>query len=456
MLSPSETVTFLFTDIEGSTKLWEAQPEQMRLALARHDALLRQAIENNNGHVFKTVGDAFCAAFATAPDALNAALAAQQALMQEFHHGEHGELQETSAQEAQPPTPPRFSSASPVFPGSPVVSLPLRVRMALHTGTAELRDQDYFGPPLNRVARLLGAAHGGQTLLSDVTHALVCDALPPALTLLGLGEYRLRDLGGASAVFQMLHPDLPADFPALRVSDTPETPHNLPQQITSFIGRGREMAEVRTLLGKTRLLTLAGSGGCGKTRLSLQVAASLLDNYPDGVWLVELAPLADPGLVPQTLAHILNVTEEAGRPLTQTLVNALKDKRALLVLDNCEHLLDACARLVDALLRACPALAVLASSREGLGIGGEQTYRLPALSLPDTRHAHTAQTITQYEAARLFVARASAVQPQFGVTDANAPALASVCQRLDGIPLALELAAARIRSLSLGGDQQQT
>lgn len=291
---PSGTITFLFTDIEGSTRLWEEQPDTMRLALARHDALLRAAIDTNGGHVFKTMGDAFCAAFAAAPEALEAALMAQQSL----HQVKAGV-------------------------GS---DLMLKVRMSLHTGTAEQRDGDYFGQPLNRIARLLAAGHGGQVLLSDVTQVLTRNALPASAALKNLGEHRLKDLGGAEVVFQLLHPDLPSDFPPLRSLDNPQLPNNLPQQITSFIGRDKEIAEVKTLLSKTRLLTLTGSGGTGKTRLSLQVAADVLENYPDGVWLVELAPLTDPSLVPQTLADVLGVREVSGEPITKTLLGTLYSK----------------------------------------------------------------------------------------------------------------------------------
>ncbi len=447
---PTGTVTFLFTDIEGSTRLWEEQPERMRPALARHDALLRHAIEANNGVVFKTVGDAFCAAFATAPDALNAALQAQIQL----NHGGHGEQGGKDGAGVTAPASDLQGGASAApsvsaSSASSVVPLNLRVRMALHTGSAELRDEDYFGPPLNRVARLLTAGHGGQTLISAAAQELTRDTLPPAAGLRDVGEHRLRDLGRPETVFQLSHPDLPATFPPLKSLDNPQLPNNLPQQITSFIGREKEMEAVKLLLGKTRLLTLTGSGGSGKTRLSLQVAADVLENYPDGAWFVELASLADPALVPQTLAQTLAVAEEPGKPLIQTLTAALKTRRLLLVLDNCEHLLDACARLIDTLLRACRSIQILASSREGLGIAGEQTYRIPSLSLPDARQTQTLQTVTQYEAARLFVERACATLPTFTVTNQNAPALASICCRLDGIPLAIELAAARVRSLSV-------
>ncbi len=413
---PTGTVTFLFTDIQGSTKLWEQNPDAMRPALARHDQLLHQSIEDNGGYVFKTIGDAFCAAFPTANQALNAALAAQIAV---------------SAEPWELPTP-------------------LLVRMALHTGTTEERGGDYFGPPLNRVARLMAAGHGGQTLLSDVTQGLVRDALAPPATLLDLGKRRLKDLGRPEQVFQLQHPSLPAEFPALRSLDNPALPNNLPQQTTSFIGREKQMEEVKALLGKTRLLTLAGSGGSGKTRLSLQVAADLLDGDGDGVWLVELAALTDPALVPGAVAQVLGIKEEPGKPIQQTLVAALKAKRLLIVLDNCEHLVAACASLAADLIRNCPEVHILASSREPLNVAGEQTYRVPTLTLPDPKQPQTVESLSQFEAVRLFIERAQAVQASFAVTEANAPAVAQVCWRLDGIPLAIELAAARVRSLPVG------
>ena len=411
---PAGTVTFLFTDIVGSTKLWEQNPATMRSALARHDILLRDAIETNGGYVFKTVGDAFCAAFPAAPQALAAALASQVALA--------AEPWETSA--------------------------PLQVRMGLHTGSAEEREGDYFGPPLNRAARLMAAGHGGQLLLSAATQELACDALPASASLLNLGSHRLKDLGRPETVFQFLHPSLPADFPPLKSLDNPSLPNNLPQQVTSFIGRAAPVAEVKALLAKTRLLTLTGAGGSGKTRLSLQVAADLLDGEGDGVWLVELAGLSDPALVPRAAATVLGVQEQAGKTVQQSLVEWLKPKRLLLVLDNCEHLVAACASLAADILRNCPDVHILASSREPLGVAGEQTYRVPTLSLPDPKQAQTAEGLSQYEAVRLFIERAQAVQPSFSVTDVNAPAVAQVCWRLDGIPLAIELAAARVRSLS--------
>ncbi|MCW3052424.1 MAG: putative ATPase [Chthonomonadales bacterium] len=421
MSLPSETFTFLFTDIEGSTRLWEKHPEAMRLALARHDALLRQVIEDHNGIAFKTIGDAFCAAFHTVSEALNAAITAQQALCLE-------------------PWPEAMT---------------LKVRMALHLGTVELRENDFFGQPLNRIALLLSAAHGGQVLLSMAIEEMVRDTLPPPMSLHSLGEHRLRDLDRPETIYQLLHPDLPAEFPPLKSHNHPDlpnsadVPNNLPQQLTSFIGREKEIVEIRHLLSQTHLLTLTGSGGAGKTRLSLQVAAETLQDYPDGVWLVELAPLTDPALVPQTVASVLGQIEQAGKAFTQVLAEHLKTKKTLLLLDNCEHVLTACALLTDMLIRSCPEVKILASSREGLGIAGEQTYRMPSLSLPDLKQPLTADNIRSYEAVRLFVERAMLIHADFVVTDQNAPALASICHRLDGIPLALELAAARVRSLTV-------
>ncbi|MBC8136075.1 MAG: tetratricopeptide repeat protein [Fibrella sp.] len=417
MLLPGGTITFLFTDIEGSTKLWELFPAEMPVALARHDALMRAAIAQQDGYIFKTMGDSFCGAFATASQAALAALAAQQAVHEES-----------------------WNLPAPVW-----------VRMALHTGTAEVRDNDYFGQPLNRLARLLSIGHGGQILLSLAAQELARDALPPEVTLRELGTHRLKDLARPETVYQLCHPALTTDFPPLRSLDNPALPNNLPEQVTSFIGREKETREVRSLLQKVRLLTLVGSGGCGKTRLSLQVAADLLEEYPDGVWFVELAALTDPLLIPQAVARVIGVREEVGKTLTQTVTDHLKTRRVLLILDNCEHLLNACASLATTLLQNCPPVTMLASSREGMGIAGEQTYRIPSLSLPEAgmTATPTPESLTQYEAVRLFIDRAVSVQSTFAVTNANAPAVAQLCVHLDGIPLAIELAAARVRSLSV-------
>ncbi|MDQ2808275.1 MAG: tetratricopeptide repeat protein [Chloroflexota bacterium] len=413
-------ITFLFTDIEGSTRLWEGHPQAMAVALARHDAILRAAIEGHGGTVFKTGGDAFYAAFATATDGVTAALAAQRALVAEAW-GATG---------------------------------PLRVRMGLHTGLATIREGDYLGPTLNRVARIMAAGHGGQVLLSLSTQQAVRGALPPGVGLRDLGEQRLKDLIRPERVFQLVSAHLPATFPPLRSLEA--FAHNLPLQLTSFVGRDRELAEVQRLLGTTRLLTLIGPGGTGKTRLSLQVAADLIDSCPDGVWLVELAALTNPALVAMGVAAAIGVREDPGVPLLTTLTRSLRGKNLLLLLDNCEHLIAACAELAETLLRTCPAVRILASSREALGIAGETTLRVPSLALPPpgTGALPTQPPggfLLRYEAVRLFVERAQAVQAAFRLTPANAPAVLQICRRLDGIPLALELAAARVRLLPVEG-----
>lgn len=403
----TDTLTFLFTDIEGSTRLWEQNPETMRTALAQHDALLRNAIETNQGTVFKTMGDSFFAAFATPAQAVTAALDSQAVLLAQ-----------------------QWSTETP-----------LRVRMALHAGVVEERNGDYFGQPLNLAARLLAVGHGGQVLVS---HS-VCTLLSEEVELADLGTHMLRDLQQPEHVFQLLHPNLPADFPPLRSLQA--FANNLPQQVTSFIGRERELAEIKRLLNVTRLLTLTGAGGIGKTRLLLQTAAEAIEDYSDGIWLVELAPLSDVALIPQAVATALGIRPEPGQTLTQSIVDYLKNRTTLILLDNCEHLVDACAHLVEAIIRSCPSVAILASSRAPLGIVGEQIYRVPSLGVPNTAQSQETQDLSQFEAVRLFVERAVGVAPSFALTDHNASALTQVCQRLDGIPLALELAAVRVRAM---------
>ncbi len=416
---PTETRTFLFTDIQGSTRLWERHPEAMRLALARHDALLRESIEAHGGHVFKTGGDSFHAAFAQPRAALAAALAAQTALRAE---------------------------PWPLPPGAMLL-----VRAALHVGVAEERGGDYFGAPLSRTVRLLNAAHGGQTLVSQALAAQADGALAPEAALRSLGHHRLKDLAEPQEVFQLTHPDLPDAFPPLRSLES--FTHNLPSQLSSFIGRTQEVADARRLLAGTRLLTLTGTGGAGKTRLALQVAAEVIEEYPGGVWLIDLAPLTDPALLPQAVASVLGIGEEGGeRTLVQTLTDALRPKSVLLVWDNCEHLILACARLAETLLRACPGLRLLATSREALEVGGESVLAVSSLALPPGPsaggRAATAEAVAGCDSVRLFVDRAAAALPAFRLSDANAAAVAQVCARLDGIPLALELAAARVRVLT--------
>jgi len=406
-------VTFLFTDIEGSTHRWEAQPAAMAVAVARHEALLQQAIAAHSGYVFKTIGDSFCATFATAADALAAALAAQQALAAE--------------------------AWDPGLGG-------IRVRMGLHSGAAEERDGDYFGPPVNRVARLLAVAHGGQILLSQIAYDLARDTLPPGLQVRDLGEHRLRDLARAEHIYQLISPDLPAAFPALKTVDN--HPNNLPPQPSPLIGRTAEIAAIRATLQRSevRLLILTGPGGTGKTRLSLQIAADSLDEFPDGVFFVPCAPLTDPALVSTTIAEILRIRQEANQAPGEALTDYLRDKEMLLLLDNFEQV-TAGAPQITTLLAATRRLKVLITSRIRLQISQEYDYPVPPLACPDPHHLPPLAELAAVAAVRLFVERAQAVQPDFALTQDNAAVVAAICARLDGLPLALELAAARIRLL---------
>jgi predicted ATPase/class 3 adenylate cyclase len=407
---PTGMLAFLFTDIVGSTLLWERQPQAMERALARHDALLRQAIDADGGQVVHTAGDAFHAVFTTVAAALDAALAVQRSIAAEAW-GPIGTIQ---------------------------------VRVAVHVGTAQLRDGDYFGPPLNRVARLRDAGHGGQILLSFSAQELVYDQLPPGVALRDLGEHRLKDLGRPERIFQVVAPDLPTDFPPLRTLDAYR--HNLPAQATPLIGREAEVVTVCELLRQpaTRLLTLTGPGGIGKTRLALQAAAELLDDAPDGVWFVPLASIRDAALVAPAIGRVLEIADAGELPLLDRLKRYLHQKQIVLVLDNFEQVADA-VPLVGELLAAAPKLKILVTSREALHVYGEHEYSVPSLALPDLTRLPPLGRLSQYEAVRLFIERARAVKPAFAVTDESAAAIAEICYRLDGLPLAIELAAARSR-----------
>jgi predicted ATPase/class 3 adenylate cyclase len=409
---PAGTVTFLFTDIEGSTRLLQQHPRHMGDAMSRHHDLLRDAVENNGGIVFETLGDGVYASFARARDAVRAALAGQEAI-QSQDWGEVGEI---------------------------------RVRMGLHTGDVEVRGEHYFGPALFRCSRLMSIGHGGQVLLSRATHDLVADELPPGAALRPLGMHRLKDLAEPAEVYQLTHPSLQAEFPPLRSLDA--LANNLPAHPTRFIGRQREVAAIRERVLADRLVTLTGTGGAGKTRLALQVAADLVDEFSDGVWLVEFGPVADPGVVTQSVASVMSLREEPGRPPFATLVEHVRSSHLLLLMDSCEHLVAACAELANGLLRAAPRLHILVTSRELLGISGETTWRVPALSLPPLPPPPP-ESLDQYEAVGLFVERARAANPRFQINTQNASAVLEVCTRLDGIPLAIELAAARVRMLSV-------
>jgi predicted ATPase/class 3 adenylate cyclase len=405
-----ETHTFLFTDIEGSTRLWEAHPDAMQAALQEHDEILGKAIVARGGKVFKHTGDGILSVFTSAGDAVAAAADAQAAM------------------------------AARPFPDIGT----LKVRMAINTGEAEARGDDYFGPALNRASRLLGAAHGGQILVGLVTERLA--RLGEDLRFIDLGEHRIRDLVRPERVFQLAGPGLPSGFPPLITLD--EIPNNLPTLATSFVGRAQELAEVEKLVRGARLVTITGVGGAGKTRLALQVAASMSGEYPGGTWLVELAAITDPDLVVSATATALGVAEQPGRPVIESLIEHLEANRTLLIIDNCEHVIGASARLADAILTETGDVSVIATSRELLGIGGEVAYGMRSMLLPADAGMLSAGELARYDAVRLFVERASASQPTFHLSEASASAVAEICSRLDGMPLAIELAAARIRSFS--------
>ena len=411
---PTGTVTFLFTDIEGSTELLHYLGDHRYAGvLADQRRMLRAAFQAGGGHEVDTQGDAFLVAFGTARQGVQAAVAAQRAL-----------------------------AAHPWPEGARV-----RVRMGLHTGHPTPAEHGYVGVDVHRAARIMATGYGGQILLSQATHDHLGPDLPEGVTVRSLGEHRLKDLPHPEPIYQIVIAGLRADFPPLKA--LPIISNNLPSQLTTFIGRERDIADVKHLLADAPLLTLVGPGGAGKTRLSIQVAADLIDQFEKGVWLIELAPLTDPALVVQAVASPFAVGEVAGRTLLSVLVDYLQAKSLLLVLDNCEHLVTACAELVGTLLRACPNVKVLTSSREALGVAGEVTYRVPPLSRPDPKRVQSLEQVTEFESVRLFVERAVRSQPRFALTDANANAVAQICHRLDGIPLAIELAAARARVLTV-------
>ena len=387
---PSGMVTFLFTDIEGSTRRWEADPEAMRVELAAHDEVLRAAIEGHGGWLFKHTGDGVCAAFSSASGAINAAVAAQG-------------------------------------------GLDLPVRMGIATGEVEQRDEDYFGPALNRAARVMAVGHGRQILVSGSTAGLVS-----GFDLWDLGEHRLRDLSGVVQLFQVRGGGLVKEFPRLRTVDA--VPGNLPMQTTSFVGRHVEVDELVGLVRTHRLVTLTGVGGVGKTRLAVQVAAELVPDFDDGVWLVELAGVSDPAAVPDAVAAALGLTPQPAMSITASIAQSLADRRALLVLDNCEHVLAAAADLIETVLTTSSTITLLATSREATRVAGEHVWSVPSLEF---------RTGTGSEAAVLFIERAQAVDSGFTISDeAEAAAVVEICERLDGIALAIELAAARVISMT--------
>jgi predicted ATPase/class 3 adenylate cyclase/DNA-binding CsgD family transcriptional regulator len=396
-LLPTGTVTLLLADVEGSTRLWETQPEQMTAAMARLNQTVSETIAEHDGvrPVEQGEGDSFVAAFARASDAVAAALEMQRAPL-----------------------------------------APIRLRIGVHSGEIQLRDEgNYAGPTINRTARLRDLGHGGQTLMSGATEALVLDGLPDDAWLTDLGAHPLRDLPRPERVVQLCHPDLVNEFAPLRVSKPPVSQH-LPMQLTNFVGRQAELSQVRELLSEHRLVTLTGAGGVGKTRLAIKIADQLAHDFSGGAWYVDLAPITDAELVPTTAARAFGLPDQPGRSTMDTLTRFIADHQMLVILDNCEHLLDASAALTAALLMACPGLIFLTTSREPIGVGGEVSWRLPSLSLTN-------------EAIELFSDRARHARHDFAVTDNNVATVGEICMRLDGLPLAIELAAARVRALSL-------
>jgi predicted ATPase/class 3 adenylate cyclase len=411
---PIGTVTFVFTDVEGSTRLLQKDAAALSAALKVHHEQLSRAAEAHGGVVFERAGDGAFVAFRKASGALAAVLEVQRL------------------------------THEPAAAGLPR----LRVRAAVHSGEVEMRGDGYFGPPLFRCARLMAIAHGGQTLVSRAARDLVLDSLPAGVQLRSLGTHGLRDFPTPEEVFQLVHPEIEADFAPLRSLDT--LPNNLPQQLTSFVGRQEELALVDRLLRSSRLVTLTGAGGSGKTRLALQVSAGIAGRYPDGVWLVDLSTLSDEAQMVQQLASVLGVREEPVRPLLATLADAVRDQALLLVLDNCEHIIHDAAPIVSRLLQASPDLRVLATSREALGIAGETAWRVPSLASPEPADVATkADGPAGYPAVQLFVDRAKAAMPGFELTAANEQLVARITRRLDGIPLAIELAAARVAAIPL-------
>jgi predicted ATPase/class 3 adenylate cyclase len=408
---PTGTVTFFFSDIEGSTRLIQQLGERYPDVLLAHHTIQREALAANGGHELRTEGDSFFIVFGSALEACGGAAAVQKRL-QEHAWPEGGQV---------------------------------RVRIGLHTGEATLVGNEYLGLDVHRAARVAAAGHGGQVLVSETTRALVDHALPPGLTLKDLGMHRLKDLARPERLFQLTVEGLPADFPPLKTLET--TPNNLPTQLTSFIGRDDQVREAKQLLSRSRLLTLTGPGGTGKTRLSLEIAAEVLDQFSDGVYFVPLSAVHDPELVASAIAQALAISTTGSRRPIDALLDHLREKQTLLVLDNFEQVLQA-APIATQLLEGSAGLRVLVSSRTVLRVSGEQEFPVPPLALPDLKALPGLAALSQFGAVRLFIERAVAVKPDFQATNENAPAIAGICERVDGLPLAIELAAARVKLFS--------
>jgi predicted ATPase/class 3 adenylate cyclase len=403
--------TFLFTDIEGSTEKWEREPARMAQAVACHDELIRAAVEAHRGRVVKSTGDGVYAVFGDPLGGIGAAVDVQS------------ELRDSAA----------------------TAGIPLVVRCGLHSGEAEVRANDFFGRTLNRAARIMNAAYAGQVIVSRSVAEVVAGRLPKDISLRDLGALRLKGLAVPERVYQVIHPSLRDDFPPLRSMEA--TPNNIPQKLTSFIGRERELTELEGLLQSTRLLTLVGMGGLGKTRLSLAVGVQVMDSFDDGAWFADLASIREPSLVVSEVAKALGVREEPGRRLVESVCAHLKPRKTLLILDNCEQVIRAAAEVANVILAEAPDVRIIATSREPLRVPGEQIY--PVLPLPMPERAEGIEVLSRSAAVRLFVERAQLHRHSFSLDEHNALQVAELVARLEGIPLALELAAARVRSLAV-------
>lgn len=411
--NPAEELTFLFTDIEGSTQLAQRLNTKLTELLEIHNSILSDCVESNNGHVFKIVGDAFCCAFKNPEDAVNAAKESQKKLLME-----------------------KWKDAK------------IKVRMGIHTGPAERNGSDYMGYiTLARTQRIMSAGYGNQILISEDTFRNLGELNHSEFSFRDMGLRRLKDLIQPINLYQLLSPDLPSAFPPLKTLDS--RPNNLPIQLSSFIGRNNELSELKELISSSSLLTLLGPGGTGKTRMSLQVCAELIDEYKDGVWFTELASLNDPYLIPFEIIKVLDIKDQSEPDPVNVLAEFLQDKELILILDNCEHLINDCALLAEKIIKNCPKVKIIATSRETLKISGERIYKLLSMSVPDPGNKISTDELVKYESIRLFIERALSVNREFRVNDDNAESLAEICFRLDGIPLAIELAAARTKILNI-------
>jgi len=410
---PSGYVTFLFTDIEGSTRLSQEYPESIQAAIEKHHLIMHNTIESNNGFVFDNIGDAFCCAFESAEEAVKAAVIVQKNLASEKWN-----------------------------------DVVIKIRIGIHSGAAEWNGENYMGYiTLARTARIMSAAYGDQIIISNDAFELFKNNISSEILFRDLGERRLKDLIQPVRLYQIVAEGIREEFPPLKTLDA--RPNNLPLQLSSFIGRKEELKQIKSILKGKRLLTLTGPGGTGKTRLALQIAADIIDDFENGVWFIELASLIEPELLPNAIMHTLGIKDQPKQKVEDTLVDYLKDKELLIILDNCEHIIKACAILSEKILQNSLRIKIISTSREALQCFGEQTHKTLSLETPDPKDKESPEQLTQYEAVRLFVERALSVNKNFRVNNDNAPALAGICHKLDGIPLAIELAAVRIKILSV-------